>query len=73
MPGEGDRGKSIHVAVGLFFFINFCIGTGFLSFPYVFVYSGLLAAIPTTLFGGFATWLCNNYVLEVTARAQVSS
>ena len=69
---KDEKDRTVHIAVGFFFFINYCIGTGFLSIPYAFAYSGYLAAIPTITFITFATWIGSNYVLEVLARAQVS-
>ena len=53
--------------------VNFCLGTGFLGVPYSFFYSGYLAAVPTLALAAFVTWLSSTWLLEVMARAQVSS
>ncbi len=71
MSSCDKENKNLHIVVGFFFFVNYCIGTGFLGIPYGFVYSGYLAALPTLTFITIATWIGSNYVLEVMARAQV--
>lgn len=69
--GKNDKGKTVHILMGLFFFVNLCVGNGFLSVPYAFVYSGYLTAVPTLVFITFMSWVSSNYILEVMARAQV--
>ena len=70
---EGEpRPRTMHIALGYFFILNYCLGTGFLGVPYSFFYSGYLAAIPTLALTGFLTWLTAAWLLEVMARAQVS-
>lgn len=61
----------IHAALGYFFLVNYCIGTGFLSVPYSFFYSGYLAAIPTLMFTAFSAWVTARWLIEIMARAQV--
>lgn len=69
----GQKIKSINIFLGFFFIVNFCLGTGFLGVPYAFFYSGYLAAVPTLLLVTVISWINANYLLEVMARAQVSS
>lgn len=64
--------KTVHIFLGYFFILNYCLGTGFLGVPYSFFYSGYLAAIPTLTLAAFLTWLTSVWLLEVMARAQVS-
>ncbi len=64
--------KTVHIFLGYFFIVNYCLGTGFLGIPYLFFYSGYLAAIPTLTLIAFLTWLTSQWLLEVMARAQVS-
>ena len=64
--------KTVHIFLGYFFILNYCLGTGFLGVPYSFFYSGYLAAIPTLTLAAFLTWLTTVWLLEVMARAQVS-
>ncbi len=64
--------KTIHIFLGFFFIVNFCLGIGVLGIPYAFFYSGLLAAIPTLLVVSVVSWVNANYLLEVMARAQVN-
>lgn len=63
--------KTIHIFVGFFFLLNFCVGTGFLGIPFTFFSSGLLAGIPTLVLVGFVSWLNATWLLECMARAQV--
>ena len=73
--GSGSRVpevRTVHIFLGFFFVVNFCVGTGFLGVPFSFFYSGYLAAVPTLLLIFFISWLNGNYLLEVMARAQVS-
>ena len=63
--------KTVHIILGFFFVVNFCIGVGFLGIPYAFFYSGYLAAIPAFFFVTVVSWINANYLLEVMARAQV--
>ena len=63
--------KTVHIFLGYFFILNYCLGTGFLGVPYSFFYSGYLAAIPTLSLAAFLTWLTSVWLLEVMARAQV--
>ena len=64
--------KTVSIFWGFFFILNFCVGTGYLGMPYVFLYAGFLAAIPTTILISLVSWINANYLLEVMARAQVS-
>ena len=69
---EGQRPpKTVHIFLGYFFIVNYCLGTGFLGVPYLFFYSGYLAAIPTLTLIAFLTWLTSQWLLEAMARAQV--
>ena len=63
--------KTIHIVLGFFFIVNFCLGTGFLGIPYSFYYSGYVAAIPTLLVISFVSWINATYIVECMARAQV--
>jgi len=63
--------KTIHIFLGFFFIVNFCLGIGALGIPYAFFYTGVLAAIPTLLVVSVVSWINANYLLEVMARAQV--
>lgn len=63
--------RTVHIFVGFFFLINFSIGSGFLSIPFAFFYSGYLAAIPTFLGLYVLVFINALYLLEVMARAQV--
>ena len=70
---EEEKGhKTVHIFLGFFFVLNFCVGTGFLGIPYSFFYSGYPAVIPTFLFVAGITWINSNYLLEIMARAQVN-
>lgn len=63
----------MNIFLVFFYLVNNCVGTGFLGIPYAFFYSGYLAAVPTLLIIFVLTWIGANYILEVMARAQVSS
>ena len=65
--------KTVNIFQGYFFMVNFCLGTGFLGVPYSFFYGGYIATIPTLAVTAFVTWLTSTWLLEVMARAQVSS
>lgn len=65
--------KTVNILFGFFLIVNLCLGTGFLGIPYAFFYSGYLAAVPTMIFISLISWINANYLLEVMARAQVSS
>lgn len=69
---RASRPKTVHIFLGYFFILNYCLGTGFLGVPYSFFYSGYLAAIPTLVLTAFLTWLTSVWLLEVMARAQVN-
>ena len=64
--------KTIGVFQGSFLLLNYCLGVGFLSMPYTFFYSGLVAALFTVILMFAVVWINSNYLLEVMARAQVS-
>lgn len=68
--GDGQP-KTVHVVLGYFFLVNYCIGTGFLGVPYSFFYSGYLAAIPTLIFTAFSAWVTARWLIEIMSRAQV--
>ena len=70
---QSNEPKTINIFLGFFFFVNFCLGTGFLGVPYSFYYSGYLAAIPTMLIISIVSWINATYVVECMARAQVST
>lgn len=63
--------KTISLLQGGILLLNYCLGIGFLSMPYTFFYSGILAAIPTVILLFVVVWINSNYLLEVMARAQV--
>ena len=63
--------KTVNIFLGVFFIVNFCLGTGFLGVPYSFYYSGYLAAIPTMFIISFVSWINATYIVECVARAQV--
>lgn len=66
-----DADRTVHIFLGAFFLINFCVGASFFSYPYVFFYGGYLAAVPT-FFIILTLGLINAiYLLEIMARAQV--
>lgn len=69
--GKEIKPKTFSIFLGFFFYVNLCIGNGFLSFPFTFVYSGYLAAVPTLVLLTMVSWASSNYILEVMARAQV--
>ncbi len=74
MPKKKKTEKSsndLNIVWGFFFYVNLCIGNGFLNFPFTFTYSGYLAAVPTLLAITVVSWASSNYILEVIARAQV--
>ena len=71
MSESGEKIKTVHIFLGFFFILNFCLGTGFLGIPYAFFYSGFLAAVPSLLLISTISWINANYLLEVMARAQV--
>lgn len=64
--------KTVHIALGFFYVVNFCLGVGFLGIPYSFYYSGYVAAIPTLFIIMMASWINANYLVECMARAQVN-
>ncbi len=70
-PAKTDEPKTVHIALGFFFIVNFCLGTGFLGVPYSFYYSGFLAGCPTLLLIAFVSWVNAIYIIECMARAQV--
>ena len=65
--------KTVNIVQGYFFMVNFCLGTGFLGVPFSFFYGGYIAAVPTLAIAAFVTWLTSTWLLEVMARAQVST
>lgn len=65
--------KSVNILLGCFFLVNYNLGNGFLSFPYLFLHAGYLAAIPTLLLITFLCTILAIWEVEVMARAQVSS
>ncbi len=69
--GKMPKETKVHIIYGFFFVLNYCMGSGFLSVPFAFAYSGYLAAIPTVILAAFVTWMGSVYTLEVMARAQV--
>ena len=68
---DSDPDKTVHIFLGYFFIVNYCLGTGFLGVPFSFFYSGYLAAIPTLIVTAFFTWVTSLWLLEIMARAQV--
>ena len=70
--GSDSDDKTVHIFLGYFFIVNYCLGTGFLGVPFSFFYSGYLAAIPTLIATAFFTWVTSLWLLEIMARAQVS-
>lgn len=64
--------KSVDLASGFFFNINFIVGTGFLSVPYGFYRAGTLTAAITLLVLSFISWNSANWIVETMSRAQVS-
>jgi amino acid permease len=68
---DSDSDKTVHIFLGYFFIVNYCLGTGFLGVPFSFFYSGYLAAIPTLIVIAFFTWVTSLWLLEIMARAQV--
>ena len=79
MEGDSDnkqdenqvRPKTVNIAIGFFFLINYDMGVGFLGIPFAFFHEGMLAGMITLLPAAFATWNTATWVLEVMARAQV--
>ena len=63
--------KSVHIFLGFFFVVNYCLGTGFLGVPFSFFYAGYLAAVPTLLLIAFVSWNNAEWEVETMARAQV--
>ena len=68
---KNDAPKTVHIVLGFFFIVNFCLGIGVLGIPYAFFYTGLIAAFPTLLIVSVVSWVNANYLLEIMARAQV--
>ena len=69
--GEKGEPATMHIFLGFFFLLNFCIGPGFLGIPYSFFYSGYLAAVPTLVLIALVNCVTVLYLLEIMARAQV--
>ena len=70
--GHERAPKSVNVLLGCFFLMNYNLGSGFLTYPYLFLYAGYLAAIPTLLLITFLCTIVAIWEIEVMARAQVS-
>ena len=73
---ESDAGKppkTVNIFLGFFFMVNFVLGTGFLSIPYAFYHTGIVAGAVTLVVISFISWNCAVWELEVMARAQVSA
>ena len=70
---DEDHTKTVNIAVGFFFLVNYEVGTGFLGMPFAFYHAGILVSAITLFVAGFASWVCAVWVLEVMARAQVYS
>ena len=68
---KSEGPKTMHIVLGFFYVVNFCLGVGFLGIPYSFYYSGYVAAIPTLLIIMVVSWINANYIVECMARAQV--
>jgi len=65
--------KSVDLASGFFFNINFIVGTGFLGVPYGFYRAGTISATITLLLLSFISWNSANWIVETMSRAQVSN
>ena len=73
---EGEAGKppkTVNIFLGFFFMVNFVLGTGFLSIPYAFYHTGIVAGAITLVVISFISWNCAIWELEVMARAQVNT
>ena len=68
-----DEPKSVDLASGFFFNINFIVGTGFLGVPYGFYRAGTISATITLLVLSFISWNSANWIVETMSRAQVSN
>ena len=64
---------TVHITVGFFLFVNYMLITTFLGLPFAFFHGGILAGLLTLAVIGTASRITANWVMEVTARAQVSS
>ena len=67
------RVKSYSVFTGYFYFINFIIGTGFLSLPFVFYNAGILASVISLFFISMISCSTAIWIIESMARAQVTN
>ena len=69
----GRKEKSVHIAVGFFFFANYLIITMFLGLPFTFFHGGILTGMLTVTAVGVLSRITANWELESIARAQVGA
>ena len=63
--------QDLHVFIGFSFMANYLLVTCYLGFPYAFFHGGILASILAVAVVCLASRITADWVLEVTARAQV--
>ena len=69
--GEKKSPKTVHIFMGFFLMVNFCLGTGFLGIPFSFFYAGYPASILTLTLISFISWNNATWEVETMGRAQV--
>ena len=69
---ENPERNHVHIALGLFFSLNFILCTGYLGMPFVFYHAGILFAAATLVLIMFVSWNCAIWTVETISRAQVN-
>ena len=70
MGKESKSAETLGYIFGFFYSFNYLIGGFFVSIPYVFYHSGLLATLITFLVLGGIVAITNSYVLETMGRVR---
>lgn len=62
---------TVTIFVGIFFFVNFVLGVGFLGIPFAFFHGGIIAGVGSLIVVVFLAWNTALFEIETMARAQV--
>ena len=72
MVSPSKPAKTVHIAIGFFFFVNYIVGVGFLGIPKTFDKAGFFPSLFTLVAISFFAWTTATWLIEVVSRAQVS-
>ncbi|KAL5479451.1 hypothetical protein EMCRGX_G022975 [Ephydatia muelleri] len=62
--------KTVHIAIGFFFLVNYIVGVGFLGIPKSFSTAGFFPSFFTLVAISFCAWTTSTWLIEVVSRAQ---